>query len=279
VESEGGVKKETRLGYKEVILFFLIPLFFIIAFVWGLTEKRGIFYQLFFFAVYILAIGYIYFKKQTQGSPRSTIIGTLIGLVVGIFVFILVSLTLFLIGATESLQFTETTAYTVILLSLLLPLLFPVFGGILGYKWEKRKRIFRFFLLFLGTFIVLTLILLIRGYYRASHEEPELDCYEAGGQWGGQLSDIKYCVYLYSDGGAYCTHSDQCEGDCITNIISNLNVEGFCEYNNDGHRTDCYNTLENEHFNCRMDDIGFTCEEDSWDLGCDDFLSKGALEK
>ena len=157
----------------------------------------------------------------------------------------------------------------------LFALLFPVFGGLFGYKWEKRKQIGKWFVGIGGS--LLLCIIMIIGVYMIIGDERSTECLDAGGEWKWIQADVQGCVYSYSDGGKYCTSSDQCEGDCVTNVVSNLGVEGFCEHttNNQG----CFNAIENEHFECLEDDIIVRCDLDDWDSWCDYLEGSGELEK
>tara|TARA_Y100000310_G_scaffold326112_1_gene390550 strand:- start:831 stop:1244 length:414 start_codon:yes stop_codon:yes gene_type:complete len=94
-------------------------------------------------------------------------------------------------------------------------------------------------------------------------------CAEDGGRWQyGPSEPESRCILPYADAGESCTSSDQCLGDCVTNVISNLGVEGTCQ--EEEIRDNCYNAVENERFECLLDDIIFVCNGDNPDPYCDD---------
>ncbi|MEK7528171.1 MAG: hypothetical protein AAB592_00190 [Patescibacteria group bacterium] len=97
-------------------------------------------------------------------------------------------------------------------------------------------------------------------------------CTKQGGYWliG---SVISRCILPYSDAGEKCTSSDQCLGQCVTNIISQLGKEGVCQY--DTSNQGCFNAIESERFTCLMDDIMVSCDSKDWDTWCDSL--KGEL--
>lgn len=103
-------------------------------------------------------------------------------------------------------------------------------------------------------------------------ESQQEICEQEGGKWtsgepqyGGQR-----CIKSYADAGKKCTNSDQCLGDCVTNIVSNLGKEGTCQKTND--RELCFNPVENERFQCLLGDIMAFCDGKRWDYQCDNLL-------
>lgn len=94
------------------------------------------------------------------------------------------------------------------------------------------------------------------------------DCKKKGGELIiGSAEYGSRCILPYYDAGKKCTSSNQCLGDCVTNIISQLGKEGVCQKNNDIKR--CFNTIENKRFICSLDDIIIVCDSDNWDSMCD----------
>jgi len=98
-------------------------------------------------------------------------------------------------------------------------------------------------------------------------------CEKEGGMWtpGEPEYGGGRCIKVYADAGKKCTNSNQCLGDCVTNIISNLGKEGTCEKSNN--RGACFNPIENERFECLLGDIKVSCDEKRWDSEwCDSLL-------
>jgi len=93
-------------------------------------------------------------------------------------------------------------------------------------------------------------------------------CEEKGGKWYDQYGENReICILLFMDAGKTCTSSDACEGLCVTNTISKLGKEGICEKSTD--RQGCYNPIENDKFECLLDDILVQCDSQRWDSMCD----------
>lgn len=92
------------------------------------------------------------------------------------------------------------------------------------------------------------------------------ECEESGGNWTWVQSHSKMCVMPYADANQLCTSSNQCEGDCVTNNISNLGKQGICQPNTDF--SGCWNAVENEHFECLLDDIVVFCEKENMSAEC-----------
>ena len=74
------------------------------------------------------------------------------------------------------------------------------------------------------------------------------------------------CIMPYADGGKVCYSSEECEGDCVTNVLSNLGKIGECD--NSTYRSGCETAIEEDKLDCTMGDIRFGCTEDSWGDEC-----------
>lgn len=97
-------------------------------------------------------------------------------------------------------------------------------------------------------------------------------CEQGGGKW--MSGDVRYggqrCIKSYTDAGKKCTNSDQCLGDCVTNITSNLGKEGVCQKSTNDEL--CFNPVENKKFECLLGDIMINCDNQRWDFQCDSLL-------
>lgn len=83
-------------------------------------------------------------------------------------------------------------------------------------------------------------------------------CEARGGTWYAHYGEtIDVCVMPFKDGGKKCTSSDQCEGSCVTNVVSQLGKQGTCQRTTDS--SGCQNAVESEYFDCRLDDIMIRC--------------------
>jgi hypothetical protein len=90
-------------------------------------------------------------------------------------------------------------------------------------------------------------------------------CEAEGGTWSiVSAMGPGACRKKYSDAGKPCTSSNQCQGDCVTNKVSELGKSGFCEEDNikDG----CETPVEEKYIECLSDDIMFRCPEQCGDL-------------
>ncbi len=103
-------------------------------------------------------------------------------------------------------------------------------------------------------------------------------CKEQNGTWTRDTAfenDPGHCVLEYSDAWKKCTSSDQCQGGCVTNIISQLGKEWICKKNNS--RQGCYNAIESKEFNCLSDDIMTRCDKTSWGDDCESLKKSNLL--
>ena len=83
-------------------------------------------------------------------------------------------------------------------------------------------------------------------------------CEARGGTWYAHYGEtLDVCVMPFADGGRRCTSSAECEGECVTNVVSQLGKEGICQRTTDS--SGCYNAVESEYFDCRLDDIMVRC--------------------
>lgn len=97
------------------------------------------------------------------------------------------------------------------------------------------------------------------------HSQPKLimqtlDCRARGGHTIRGANNY-FCMIEYSDGGKQCSNSEECQGNCVTNIPNNLGKEGVCQKSNstDG----CWAKVESSTINCLMyGDILFPCDSD-----------------
>jgi putative hemolysin len=102
-------------------------------------------------------------------------------------------------------------------------------------------------------------------------------CKEQGGTWIVGSSEFgAKCILPYADAGKKCTSSNQCEGDCVTNVISQLGKEGICQ-KNDGTQG-CFNPIESDRFKCLFDDIMMICDNKNWDALCDTYKGKSFFQ-
>jgi hypothetical protein len=81
------------------------------------------------------------------------------------------------------------------------------------------------------------------------------------------------CYYPYADARNECTSSDQCEGSCVTNKLSNLGKIGTCQTTTTVH-IKCETPIENNYLSYRVGDMGFRCSLDDWTSQCDNYCEK-----
>ena len=129
--------------------------------------------------------------------------------------------------------------------------------------------------------IILVAVVIIGGgiyaWRKLNAPSEQKKCEKQNGTWiVGSAEYGAKCILQYPDAGKECTNSDQCEGKCVTNIISQLGKTGTCQKNNDNQG--CFNAIENERFNCFLDDIIITCDSKSWDDMCDSLKGKEFFE-
>lgn len=86
-------------------------------------------------------------------------------------------------------------------------------------------------------------------------------CQAAGGTWSGYGSPENpgYCIRKYSDAGKPCVSSEECEGYCVTNKISELGKTGHCQASN--FIGGCQTPIEEKFISCRTDDMVLKCPE------------------
>jgi hypothetical protein len=83
-------------------------------------------------------------------------------------------------------------------------------------------------------------------------------CEARGGTWYPHYGEtIDVCVMPFKDGGKKCTSSDECEGNCVTNVVSQLGKQGTCQKTTDS--SGCENAVESQYFDCRLDDVMVRC--------------------
>lgn len=83
-------------------------------------------------------------------------------------------------------------------------------------------------------------------------------CEARGGTWYAHYGEtIDVCVMPFKDGGKKCTSSDECQGNCVTNVVSQLGKQGTCQRTTDS--SGCQNAVESEYFDCRLDDVMIRC--------------------
>ncbi|MFA6382262.1 MAG: hypothetical protein WCX08_03305 [Candidatus Buchananbacteria bacterium] len=128
--------------------------------------------------------------------------------------------------------------------------------------------------------IIVIAVVIIGGIYvwqRLNMPSEQSKCTKQGGNWITGSSEYgSKCIIPYSDAGKKCTSSDQCLGQCVTNIISQLGKEGICQKDNDNQG--CFNAIESERFNCLLDDIIITCDSRYWETMCDSLKGKEFFE-
>jgi hypothetical protein len=96
-------------------------------------------------------------------------------------------------------------------------------------------------------------------------EKEKTECTSLGGNWSSMLTDANptgRCVITYKDGGTPCTSSDQCEGDCVTNVTLNLGKSGWCSKENSKYER-CLTPIEENRITCRADDILYVPKENT----------------
>jgi hypothetical protein len=82
---------------------------------------------------------------------------------------------------------------------------------------------------------------------------PRVTCAMSGGQWirDGIFGQAQYCLQSYSDGGAPCTQSSDCQGACMLdgpisqsalNSVNSSPLQGSCKRNNG--RFGCFTYIE-----------------------------------
>lgn len=105
-----------------------------------------------------------------------------------------------------------------------------------------------------------------------SDKNKQDTCEQDGGKWinGDPQYGGQRCIKTYTDAGKKCTNSNQCLGDCVTNVVSNLGKEGICQKTSDGGL--CFNPVENKRFECLLGDIMLNCDNQRWDFQCDNLL-------
>jgi len=83
-------------------------------------------------------------------------------------------------------------------------------------------------------------------------------CEASGGTWYAEYGEtVDVCVMPFKDGGKKCTSSDECEGSCVTNVVSQLGKQGTCQKTTDS--SGCENPVESEYLDCRLDDVMVRC--------------------
>ena len=88
-----------------------------------------------------------------------------------------------------------------------------------------------------------------------------------------------YCHYIYQDGDKQCFSSNECEGNCITNKLSQLGKEGHCAVTND--LQGCQTAIESDKIKCIVGDVIHTCSGDPSvddDPFCEKYLGSAYFE-
>ena len=106
-----------------------------------------------------------------------------------------------------------------------------------------------------------------------SDEENKIGyCDDANGTMTGN-GEGTWCEFSYADAGKSCTSSDQCEGNCVTNKLSNLGREGTCQLNTTTTYR-CDTPIEKDYLMTWIGDMGFSCSSTNWESMCDTFCEK-----
>lgn len=122
--------------------------------------------------------------------------------------------------------------------------------------------------------VSLCLVILLSGCTQSSEQKT---CEKQGGNWiVGSAEYGSRCIMPYPDAGKECTSSDQCEGLCVTNVISQMGKKGECQKDNDSQG--CWNAIESERFKCLFDDIMMSCDGQYWDNMCNTYKGKAFFE-
>lgn len=116
---------------------------------------------------------------------------------------------------------------------------------------------------------------------KANKSEAQKSCESRGGTYNTMPGAAEYgnpCYIKYSDAEKKCTSSDQCQGNCVTNVISQMGKSGICE--KDSLTSECLNKIENDYFICLIGDMVFACGKtnitDSYTIStCQDLKEQG----
>lgn len=193
------------------------------------------------------------------------------------FIFFLLSLTLqfvyMLFGVSWSIPVVISLVMYALLLGTIIFLIIKIAKKPQPGTEINKKKYWIILIAIIVVFVILYFLFVITGIAMVSI--MRIDCTLRGQDWReywdgyGQTS----CPRVYSDGGKICYSSDECEGDCLTNNVSNLGKVGICETDKKI-RVMCQNPIENKHLECRWDkNTIYICEPDSedWVYNCLNF--------